>query len=222
MPGLVLLRGGGCLAGKVFESLRDSVSAESMGVVVWDNADVVHNSLSCFIHVRSGIEILEYIRSCPYDSISVYVLVGCPSVRRCLVQEVRQTLDTSPIPYQFPNVIHKTASMSNSAKLGIGNIVCAFAIVDSSVVGGDFCYAGGASFVGHDVVFGSFVNISPHGVICGNVSLGDEVFIGANAVVRDHVVVSDKSIVGAGAVVVSNIQDQSSTWVGNPAKQLHA
>ena len=117
------------------------------------------------------------------------------------------------------NVIHPTAYIAESAKIGLGVYVGAFAVVNPDSVVGDGAIINTHAVVEHDCTVGAFAHIAPGAVLCGGVTIGDNVLIGANSVVKQGLAVSGGVTVGCGAVVVEDIP-AGETWAGNPARLL--
>ena len=68
---------------------------------------------------------------------------------------------------------------------------------------------------------GCHTTISPGATICGDVVIGDRVLVGANATICDRVTIGHDAVVGAGCVVLPGFHiPASTTWVGNPARQV--
>lgn len=90
---------------------------------------------------------------------------------------------------------------------------------DTTIGRGTLLMAG--SHVGHDAVLGAGCEVAPNAVIGGHCTIGDNVRIGMNATLLPYVEIGDNARVGAGAVVTKDIP-AGETWVGNPARKLHA
>lgn len=77
--------------------------------------------------------------------------------------------------------------ISNSVKIGIGNIIYYNCVITHDVIIGDFCeISPSVNILGHAKI-GNFVNIGTGAVIFPGISLGDNSVIAAGAVVRENV-----------------------------------
>ena len=116
-------------------------------------------------------------------------------------------------------IIHKTACISNSAKLGKGCFVNKNVSVNAlAIIGADVILNTGC-IIEHECVIEDAAHIAPGAVLAGNVRVGERTFIGANAVVKQGVVIGKDVFIGAGTVVLNNISDGSKI-VGNPGRQI--
>lgn len=119
-----------------------------------------------------------------------------------------------------PPLIHPSAIVSPSSRLGCGSVVFAVAVVNANARIGEAAIVNTAAVVEHDCVLAEGVHVSPGAVLAGGVKVGRLSWIGAGAVVIPGVTVGAGSIVGAGSVVLRDVPD-GATVVGNPARQLH-
>lgn len=117
------------------------------------------------------------------------------------------------------NIIHPTASMSYTVKVGWGNFIGTNVIINALVDIGDYCILNTGSIIEHECKIADGVHIAPGAVLAGNVKIGQNTFIGANAVIKQGINIGKNVIIGAGSVVVGDIPDNQ-VWVGNPAKLL--
>lgn len=117
----------------------------------------------------------------------------------------------------FATVVHPTALVSPSARLGQGTVVMQGAIVQAHATIGSHCIINTGASVDHECSLGHFVHISPHATLCGNVKVGDDSWIGAAAVVIPGITIGRGCTIGAGAVVVRDIPDGATAY-GNPCR----
>jgi len=108
---------------------------------------------------------------------------------------------------ELATLIHPTASISPSARLGPGTVVMAQAAVNPNARTGRGAIVNTGAIVEHDVVIGDYAHVAPSATMGGASSLGDCSFLALNATVLQCVSVGSHSIVGAGAVAVRNIPD---------------
>lgn len=141
--------------------------------------------------------------------------IGAPRSRHTIARRMHQG-GTAP---KFATLVHPSARMSSSVRLGEGTVVAAGAILTTEVRIGRHCILDRMVNVGHDCVFGDFCTVSPLAPVGGNVSIGNGVWIGAGASVRQGVSLASGSMVGMGAVVVKDVK-ANELVVGTPAKLL--
>jgi len=147
------------------------------------------------------------------SEILVVIGVGSNAVRKKIVSNLRISSE------MYVSVIHSSAIVSLSAKLGIGTVVMPGAIINADANIGDHVIVNSASVVEHDCVVEDFAHISPLAVLTGGVRIGEGTHIGAGASVIPLKKIGAWSTVGSGAVVVSDIEDRV-TVVGSPARVI--
>ncbi len=122
---------------------------------------------------------------------------------------VRQKLAENCISWgtELVTLVHPTASISKSARLGRGTVVMAQAAINADAKIGAGAIVNTSAVVEHDVEIGDFANVSPNAVMGGASRLGtlSHLCIGASAI--PCVSIGANTIVGAGSVVVRDIPD---------------
>jgi len=106
---------------------------------------------------------------------------------------------------KFLTLIHKTAIVADSAKIGEGVIVCPFAMVSDSVVLGDFVVLNFYSSCAHDSKVGKYSVLSPYATINGFAVLEDEVFLGTRSTVVPYKKVGYRAKISANSVAMNNV-----------------
>jgi sugar O-acyltransferase (sialic acid O-acetyltransferase NeuD family) len=153
---------------------------------------------------------------------------GCPAAIGIGDNEVRRRIATRfGSRYDFINLVHPSASFGNGQLERIekrqGVIVCAGARFTNGIEVGDFSIFNLNCTIGHDVIIGDFVNVSPGANVSGYVQIGDACWIGTNAAINQgsansRRVIGSGTMVGAGSVVVRDCEPNS-TYVGIPARK---
>lgn len=119
----------------------------------------------------------------------------------------------------LPCLIHPSAVVSASSKMGEGCQVLAQAVVAADVTMGGVCIVNNSATVDHECRLGSGVHVAPGAVLCGCVTVKDNSMIGAGAVVLPRINIGKDALVGAGAVVTHDVPD-GAVVAGNPARIL--
>ncbi|WP_431259092.1 acetyltransferase [Roseateles chitinivorans] len=120
---------------------------------------------------------------------------------------------------QFATVIHPSAVIAGSARLGEGVTVCPFALISADAAVGDFVAINAMSSVGHDVQLGAYSTLSAHVDLTGRVAVGEEAFFGTGAKVLPGVKIGERAKVGAGALIMRSVKADAVMYAP-PAKQL--
>lgn len=161
--------------------------------------------------------------SVPYlGAISTYVpqagdlllmAIGDPHAKKTLYAELKGK------GASFTQLIHPSAVIARSARLGEGVVVCPQAFVSADAVLGDLCAINGNASVGHDVRLGSFSTLSSHVDLTGWVQVGDCAFFGSGARVLPKLKIGSGARVGAGSVVIRSVPSDTVVFAP-PAKRL--
>lgn len=116
----------------------------------------------------------------------------------------------------WPVLIHPTAYVGPTCKLGRGVIVCVRAVVTENVHVEEFAQLNFGCTVGHDARIGAGCLVNPGSNISGGVEIGDGAMIGTGAQILQYRKVGCNCVVGAGAVVIRDVPCET-TVVGVPA-----
>lgn len=157
--------------------------------------------------VLGGIEWLQAQTRRP----SVVLGIGASAARARVARRL------TGLDVEFPSLIHPSALVTRHASLGIGAVVCGFAVVNNRASLGDHVHLNISSSVSHDCRVGSFCTLAPGARLTGAVTLADGCDLGASCTVIPGRVVGEWTIVGAGAVVVDDVVPNA-TVVGVPAR----
>lgn len=123
---------------------------------------------------------------------------------------------------QWYTAIHPTAVISSlDVEIGVGTVVMATAVINSSAKIGRHCIINTGAIVEHDNVLEDYVHISPNATLAGTVSVGKRTHIGAGATVKNNIAICEDCTIGAGAVIVKDINN-SGIYVGVPAERIKA
>jgi len=116
-------------------------------------------------------------------------------------------------------VVHASAVVAPSARIGRGSVVMAGVVINpDSVVGENVILNTGVS-VDHDCFIGDHAHLSPGVHLGGTVRVGEGTHLGIGTVVRNNLNIGEWSVIGAGAAVVSDIPDRVMAY-GVPARLI--
>lgn len=140
-----------------------------------------------------------------------FIAIGNPQIRAKLFQKLKS------LGAQIVNLIHPSAVIAESAKLGTGVLVAANAVVGVDAVVGDGAIVNTLASVDHDCGLGDFSHVSAGVHMAGTMKIDSYTFVGVGATVIQNI--CSDCIIGAGAVVAKPIVE-SGTYVGVPARKI--
>jgi sugar O-acyltransferase (sialic acid O-acetyltransferase NeuD family) len=120
---------------------------------------------------------------------------------------------------EWQTVVHPSAYVHPSAKLGRGTVVFAGAVVQPDAVIGDHVIVNTGATVDHDCVVDDYAHLAPGVHLAGSVHVGEGAFLGIGSVVSPGVKIGRWATVGAGAVAIRDVAD-GVVAVGVPARAL--
>jgi len=120
---------------------------------------------------------------------------------------------------KFINLIHPTAIISPSAKIGTGIAIKAYCVISSDVTISDYTYLQSSVIMGHDVQIGKFCQVNSFAFFAGCVKIEDSVTINVGAKLIQNTLVEEGATVGMGSVVLNRVR-RGTTVFGNPAKKI--
>lgn len=117
------------------------------------------------------------------------------------------------------NLIHRSAVIDKTAKVGKGVIVLANSVINPFAKLGNNLFIFTGVIIEHNVRVGDNVYFSPGVSLAGHVKVGDNTFFGINSCVIEGITIGSNVIVGAGSVVLEDIPDYT-VVAGAPARML--
>ena len=153
----------------------------------------------------------KFINELLDENESMILGVSSPIVKKTILSKFNYKTFT------FLNIIHNTASISKTIKLGKGNVINNHVSVSAHTQIGDFVNINRNVGIGHHNIINNFVTINPSVSVGGNVIIGEGSTLGIGAVIIDHITIGKNTIIGAGAVVTKNIPNNVIAY-GNPCK----
>jgi sugar O-acyltransferase (sialic acid O-acetyltransferase NeuD family) len=164
------------------------------------------------IRKTTGVDIVGDTLTYAIEEEDRFILsLGDPGLRRVLARRLARR------GAKFISVIHPTAYLAPTARMGEGCIIGPFANVGSYAHLEDHVLLNLYSAVGHDAHVGAFCVFSPYAVANGGSQLGEGIFLGTHAAVTPNVRIGAGSKVAAGAVVYRDVPRRSLA-TGNPSK----
>lgn len=146
------------------------------------------------------------------DDLLVLAL-GTPSTKRRIASKLAERGG------RFGSLIHPTAIVAPTAKLGEGVILCPRSLVSADVALGRLVIVNVMSSIGHDARVGAYTTLSSHIDVTGFASIGDGVLLGTGAKILPKVKVGDGATIGAGAIVYRSVAPGATAYAA-PAKVI--
>ena len=132
---------------------------------------------------------------------------------------VRKKIFEKYADFDYPVLIHPTASIGIETKIGKGTVVMPMAVINACTEIGEFSVINSCAVVEHDCKIGDFTLIAPNATICGTVTVGSQAWLGAGCVINQTIKICNGVTVGSGAVVTKDITEQG-TFVGVPVTKI--
>ncbi len=141
----------------------------------------------------------------------VIIAVGDPAARSSLAEKVHAAGG------RLVTLVHPTAFVAPSARLGEGSLLCPFTMVGVRAVVGRNAALNVYASVGHEASVGDHTVLSPYSAMLGRTRIGAGCYVGTHGTVAPGVSVGPQSKVSVGSVVMRDAEP-GSMLVGNPAK----
>lgn len=118
---------------------------------------------------------------------------------------------------RFITLIHPSANISQSAKIGLGSVIFQNVVLGSNVKVGKHVVILPNTVISHDDLVGDYTCVAGGVYIAGTVSIRKACYIGAGTCIKESLSIGEGSLVGMGSIVIDNVLSRS-VYAGNPAK----
>ncbi len=206
----IVIYGAGGLGREVLQLARQTLCRDGARVLGFVDDGVAPGTVLNDAEVLGGGDYIDSIR----EPFSLVFGLASPLAKKELYHRHKK----NPL-ISFPNVIHRSASISEYAHLGEGVVVAASCLVSVDATLGTCVFLNSGAMIGHDAVVGDFTSIMPMSAISGNVAIGECCLIGVQSAIRQGLRVGRNCTVGMGSMVLRDVPDDS-TVLGNPAKKV--
>ncbi|MBQ3674916.1 MAG: acetyltransferase [Campylobacter sp.] len=141
----------------------------------------------------------------------VIIAIGDNKIRANLQKKV------SEAGFEIATLIHETAVISPTAKIGRGVVIMPNVVVNADAMINDGVILNSACVIEHDCKIGKFAHISPNSALAGGVEVGEFIHIGIGSSIIQKIKIGKNCVIGAGSAVTKDI-DENCVAVGVPAK----
>lgn len=192
-------------AGGHAESVADSIDTNQYELVGFIDSNKMGSHLGLPILGKEITDIPDY------QAYVYFVSIGDVSYRERWFKKL--------IELQLPviNIIDRTALISKSATIGVGNFVGKLAIINAGTKVGDNNVINTKALIEHECRIGSHTHLSTNSTINGDVIVEDSVFFGSTAVCNGQLKIGRHAVIGSGSVVIKQVEPWT-TVVGSPAR----
>jgi len=118
-------------------------------------------------------------------------------------------------------VVHPTATVDPSVKIGHGTVVFAGAVIQAETTLGAHVIVNTGAMIDHDCLIGDFAHLGPGSHLAGTVEVREGAMLGIGGVVVPGTRIGSWTTVGAGAAVTRDLP-AGVTAVGIPARPLRS
>ncbi len=141
----------------------------------------------------------------------IFISIGDAKIRQELFNKVQKA------GFNVVSLIHKSAVISSSAKIGLGVSVMPNCVINANAFIADGAIINSASIIEHECQIGAFAHICPGVKIAGASKIGARVWLGIGSCVIQNLNIGDDAYIGAGSVVVKDLPSKVRAF-GNPAR----
>lgn len=170
----------------------------------YDNVSLIDNTYCG--PISSAKRLVDY-----FIDVKFVIAIGDNKIRQSIAKRLNLSDE------YFPTLIHRSAVVSPSAKIGHGTVIMPNSVLNSDTIIGNHTIINTSSIIEHDSIVGDFAHISPGVILTGNVHIAEGVHVGAGSTIIPNIMIGKWSIIGAGATVITDIPSYS-TAVGIPAR----
>jgi len=204
----ILIVGAGGFGREVLLWARDAWPAHAAKIAGFLSADADRlNGHGCPLPIVADPSRFE-----PEPGDALLLAIGIPETRR----QVAESLLAKNA--EFLTLIHPTAIIAPTARVGTGSILCPYAIVSDAASLGRFALLNYHASLGHDASVGDFAVLSPYATLGGNAHIADDVFMGMHATVGPGKRVGARSKVSANSCALADAP-QDSLIFGVPGRR---
>lgn len=107
------------------------------------------------------------------------------------------------------NVIHPSAYIASSVKLGKGNFIKAGAIIETNSIIGDCCIIDNGVIIPHDNIIEDGCHLAPGVTLGSSIRVGKHSIIGIGTSISTKIIIGKNVIVSVGSSVTRDIPDNS-------------
>jgi sugar O-acyltransferase (sialic acid O-acetyltransferase NeuD family) len=205
----LLIVGAGGFARETAQAVRDTGRWTLLGHL--DDNAALHGTEVDGVPVLGGCDLVHDLADA-----RVVICVGNPrdyAARARLVRGFGLPED------RYATVVHPTAAVSASSRIGPGSVLLAHCVLTAAVRVGAHVAVMPQVVLTHDDEVGDYATIASGARLGGGVRLERGAYVGSGALVREGTAVGAWSLVGMGSTVLRDVPP-GEVWAGSPARRL--
>ena len=202
----IVLLGAGGHSKVVIDALK-SLRIEIFGI--FDSAQTVKN-VSGIPMIGDDTQLQKILKTCPLAVVCVGS-IGNPYKRIQVTERLKK------IGFKLPSIVHPSAIVSKTAKIGDGVFIAPGAVIGPNVLVGQHVIVNTHATIDHDCQLGNFVHIAPGVTLSGGVEVGENSHVGTGATVIEYKKIGANTLIGAGSVVIDDIPAECKAY-GHPCR----
>lgn len=139
--------------------------------------------------------------------------MGDARIRNCLFSRFKA------VGYRMINIIHPAAIISESSRLGEGNLVMPNCVINAEAQIGNNTIINTGAIVEHEAIIENDVHLAPGSIVAGMSIVGSGSFIGAGSVILQNLHIGTNVTIGAGSTVIHDMPNNVIA-IGSPAREI--
>ena len=169
--------------------------------------------------VQSGLS--NFTSSETLDSVKFRIVAEREKITNFVIaigdNAIREQVYNS-MPFQSScNLLLGTSLITDSAVLGVGNVIMNNVTIANNVTIGSNCVIHGNVVIGHDCKLGDNVFIGSNSFIGGNSYIESKATVYPGCTIKNKIKIGRSATVGIGSCVIRNVKSDKVVF-GNPAK----
>jgi len=158
------------------------------------------------IPIIGGPESLRILK----DKYSISLLIICITQ---IEARVRYYKLAKELGYNLENAIDKTCKISSTAKIGEGNIICAFSHIGAEAIIGNNNFISAYNSFDHHNRVGNNISTGPSCMMSGFVTIGNRVRFGTGIFVEPKIEIGDDVKIASGSIIRTSINNNCSVKI---------
>jgi sugar O-acyltransferase (sialic acid O-acetyltransferase NeuD family) len=209
----LLLIGAGGFARETAEAVRAVNAAQP----TWELLGFLDDDLERRGELVDGLPVLGSIDAVhDHPDAQVVICTGRPTnyVSRPRIAERLGLEDT-----RYATVIHPTATMGSTCRIGVGSVLLAHVDLTADVAIGCHVAVMPQVVLTHDARVEDYATLGSGVLVGGGSRIAQGAYIGAGACIREGLTIGDRAMIGMSAVVTCDVPAER-LWYGAPARDM--